>query len=62
MARAEKSNPYPTMKRTVLKDWAWANPYYELEIPSDKKVKYLSIDATGRMADIHPSNNNFEAK
>ncbi|MBZ0328573.1 MAG: M1 family metallopeptidase [Altibacter sp.] len=62
MARAEKTNPYPMMKRTVLPDWAWAHPTYELEIVSDKKVKYLSIDATGRMADVQPSNNNFEAQ
>jgi aminopeptidase N len=62
MARAEKDNPFPNMKRTILGDWAWANPSYELEIPGDKNVKYISIDATNRIADIQPANNNFEAE
>ena len=33
MMRGEKDNPYPQMKRTVAKDWAWAHPTYSLELP-----------------------------
>ncbi len=57
MARAEKSNQYPNLKRTLLKDWAWAYPTYEFEITNGKKVKNMMIDATMQMADINPENN-----
>ena len=57
MTRAEKANPNLTDKFTVVKDWAWANPYYELEIINSKKVKKVTIDATKRMADINPNDN-----
>jgi len=59
MMRGEKNNPYPKMKRTVLKDWAWAYPTYDLSIPSDKKVKSMMIDVSQHMADINPENNSF---
>jgi len=59
MMRAEKANPYPQMTRTVLKDWAWAYPTYDFEIPNGKKVKNMMIDASQRMADINPENNVF---
>ena len=59
MARAEKDNPYPNLKRTVLPDWAWAYPTYSFQIDGDKKVKSMMIDASRRMADINPKNNTF---
>ena len=59
MARAEKPNEFPKLKRTVLKDWAWAYPTYEFMIPEGKKVKNMMIDATNRMADINPENNTY---
>jgi len=59
MMRGEKTNPYPAMKRTVVKDWAWAYPTYELEISNGKKVKTMKIDASDRMADIEPANNTY---
>ena len=59
MMRGEKDNPYPKMKRTVLKDWAWAYPTYDLSIPSDKKVKSMMIDVSQHMADINPENNSY---
>ena len=31
MMSFEKENPNPEIKRTVLNDWAWANPTYEFE-------------------------------
>lgn len=59
MARAEKPNPFPEMKRTILPDWAWAYPTYELEITNGKKVKSMMLDATQQMADINPENNTY---
>ncbi|MCH9660208.1 MAG: M1 family metallopeptidase [Bacteroidetes bacterium] len=59
MTRGEKSNPTPEIKRTVLKDWAWAYPTYEFEIPAGKKVKTLMIDPSKLMADIISENNSF---
>ncbi|OAB80262.1 M1 family metallopeptidase [Cochleicola gelatinilyticus] len=59
MMRGEKTNPYPDMKRTVLKDWAWAYPTYDFTIPSGKKVKTMKIDASDRMADVEPANNTY---
>tara|TARA_R110002110_G_scaffold49502_16_gene146938 strand:- start:1950 stop:3782 length:1833 start_codon:yes stop_codon:yes gene_type:complete len=60
MMRGEKPNPYPNVKRIVLKDWAWAFPEYSFEIDNGKKVKYIKIDASERIADIDLDNNTFE--
>lgn len=57
MMRGEKENPFPTFKRTVLKDWAWAYPSYSFEITNGKKVKNMMIDATLLMADVDLENN-----
>ena len=58
MTRAEKSSSYyPTLKRTVAKDWAWAYPTYSFEVK--KSVKSVTIDPAQRMADINPKNNVF---
>ena len=56
----EKPNPYPQMKRTVLSDWAWANPSYELTISKNKSaIKSITIDPSGLMADVKPIDNNY---
>jgi len=60
MMRGEKENPFPEMKRTVLPDWAWANPSYTFTIKHKKKVKSVVIDKTKLMADINPENNVYE--
>ncbi len=57
----QKSNPFPELKRTVLKDWAWAYPIYSFDIKSGKNIKAVLIDSTQLMADVHPENNVFEA-
>lgn len=59
MARAEKENPYSTVKWTVLKDWAWAYPTYSFNIPKGKKVKSMVIDASTLMADVNRENNSY---
>jgi len=59
MMRGEKTNPTPNMTRTVLKDWAWAYPTYEFELPAGKKVKQMKIDPSGLMADVDDKNNSY---
>ncbi len=56
-----KDNPYPEMKRTVLKDWAWGNPDYEFAIDKSKaSIKSITIDPSGLMADVKPENNIYK--
>lgn len=57
MMRAEKSNPYPEVSRSVLPDWAWAHPEYEFTIPNGKNIKKIEIDPSKLMADINLVNN-----
>ena len=63
MMSFEKENPDPTIKRTVLADWAWANPNYFFEIPKSKaSIKKITIDKSGLMADVKKDNNTFPAE
>lgn len=58
-----KENPFPDIKRTVVSDWAWGNPVYELIIPDNKEaIKKITIDPIGLMADIKKENNIYELK
>jgi hypothetical protein len=45
--------------RTVLQNWAWANPNYTFEI-AKPNIKTITLDASGLMADIKRENNVFE--
>ena len=58
MARAEKENAYPSLKRTVKTDWAWAHPTYTFE--TSKTIKNITIDPSGLMADIDRTNNTYK--
>ena len=63
MMNFEKENPTPEIARTVLKDWAWGNPNYFFEITKSKdKIKKITIDPSGLMADVKPENNSYEVK
>ena len=63
LMRWEKENPYPQIKRTVLKGWDWAYPTYELPLSQEKsKIKSIAIDPSGLMADVNKENNVFEKK
>ncbi|BDB52274.1 M1 family metallopeptidase [Flavobacterium ammonificans] len=63
MMSFEKENPTPAVKRTVLNDWAWAYPTYELNIAKPKSsIKKISLDPSGLMADVKPENNSYVAK
>jgi hypothetical protein len=63
MMSFEKENPSPGIKRTVLSDWAWANPNYFFEVPKAKtSVKKITIDPSGLLADVKRDNNVYEVK
>ena len=62
MMNFEKENPDLTVKRTVLKDWAWAYPTYDFTISPDKKIKKITLDSSELMADIKRDNNVYEVK
>ena len=58
MMRGEKENPYPNLKRTVLKDWPWAYPTYQFTIDrSLDDIKNVQIDPSKTMADVNAVNN-----
>lgn len=58
-----KENQNPTINRTILKDWTWANPNYFFEIPKAKStIKKITIDPSGLMADVKKENNSYELK
>jgi len=63
MMNFEKENPTPSIKRTILNDWAWGNPNYFFEIPQSKTIiKKITIDPSGLMADVKKENNSYEIK
>ena len=63
MMNFEKANPNPNIKRTVLKDWTWANPNYEFSISKKKStIKKVTIDPSELMADVKKENNFYEVK
>lgn len=58
-----KENPDPSVKRTVLNDWAWAMPTYSFTIDKSKSaIKKITIDPSGLMADVKAANNVYEVK
>lgn len=63
MMSFEKANPTPEISRTVLRDWTWGDPNYSFNISKAKdKIKKLTIDPSGLMADVKPDNNSYEIK
>lgn len=61
MMRGEKENPYPDLKRTVLKDWPWTNPTYTMELQKPvSDIKAIVIDPSQLMADVAPDNNVYQ--
>ena len=58
-----KENPNSAIKRRILNDWAWGNPNYQFKIPATKnKIKKITIDPSGLMADVKRDNNRYELK
>ena len=63
MMSFEKENPNPAIKRTVLSDWAWANPTYMFWVDSNTKtIKKITIDPSELMADVKKTDNTYEVK
>lgn len=63
MMSYEKENPNPTVKRTVLNDWAWAYPTFDFIITKAKSaIKKITIDPSELMADVKRENNTYELK
>ena len=63
MMSYEKENPTQEIKRTVLRDWAWAETNYVFEISKSKSsIKKITLDPSGWMADVKKDNNFFENK
>ncbi len=63
MMSFEKENPNPEITRTILKDWTWGNQNYSFILSKSKdKIKKITIDPSGLMADVKPENNSFEIK
>ena len=63
MMRGEKDNPYPQLSRTVAKDWAWAQPTYELILDMPiADLAGLNIDPSQLMADVDRENNIWQAQ
>lgn len=62
MMRGGKENPYPSIERTVLPNWAWAYPSYEFTISKPyKSIKAIQIDPSGLMADADLDNNSLQS-
>ncbi len=62
MMRGEKANPYPTISRKVLADWAWAFPTYSFTIDkASNEIETIVIDPSQLMADTNPNNNVYPA-
>jgi hypothetical protein len=63
MMSFEKANPTPEISRTVLRDWTWGDPNYSFNISKAKdKIKKITIDPSGLIADVKPENNSYEIK
>ena len=42
---------------SILPVWGWANPDYFFNVDASRKIKSISIDPSGLLADINLSNN-----
>lgn len=63
MMRGEKENPYPSLYRTVVQDWPWAQQTYTLDLDvSVDDIDGVQIDPSGLMADINQENNSWFAE
>ncbi|SDD74118.1 Peptidase family M1 [Pricia antarctica] len=63
MMQGEKSNPYPQINRTVLKDWPWAFPTYDFTIDKPlESIKAVVIDPSQLMADVKQEDNVWQAQ
>jgi len=61
MMRGEKENPYFGVERTVLEDWPWAFPTYEISISGPtSEIQAIIVDPSHLMADVDRTNNEWQ--
>ena len=57
--RGEKDNS--NGKFIILEDWEWVNESYQIDLDdSDKKIKKIEINPSGKLADVDKTNNTIE--
>ncbi len=57
--RGEKDNS--NNRFILLEDWEWVNESYQIDLDdSDKKIKKIEINPSGKLADVNKSNNIIE--
>ena len=57
--RGEKDNS--NNKFILLEDWEWVNESYQIDLDdSNKKIKKIEINPSGKLADVNKSNNIIE--
>ena len=57
--RGEKDNS--NNKFILLEDWEWVNESYQIDLDdSDKKIKKIEINPSGKLADVDKTNNTIE--
>ena len=57
--RGEKDNS--NNKFIFLEDWEWVNESYQIDLDdSDKKIKKIEINPSGKLADVDKTNNTIE--
>ncbi len=58
--RGEKAQEFADMEYEVIEDWPWTHPEYTFTIPEAKEnIERVTIDPTGRMADVNLENNRW---
>lgn len=59
--RGNKPDDYEEAKYTVVEDWPWTHPTYELRVPVNVgKIKSVEIDPSRRLADVEREDNILE--
>ncbi|GJM31991.1 MAG: peptidase M1 [Saprospiraceae bacterium] len=60
--RGAKPSPDATIKYTVLEDWPWTNPEYQITLSQSKdQIVNIVIDPKGGMADVESENNTYSS-
>jgi len=61
--RGTKAQEFDDMEFEVIEDWPWTHPEYTFAIPmAMDDIESITIDPTGRMADVDLENNRWEGK
>ncbi|MEK7257599.1 MAG: M1 family peptidase, partial [Bacteroidota bacterium] len=62
LMRGAKPSEFGEVKYTVLPDWRWTHPTYEITLDEKfKSISQVEIDASQRMADVDRENNSWKS-